>query len=104
MTSRNRIYLTCQLLTSSVMPAMSVAKEIKQTRPFPSASQEASVALLRTADLLHRLLSAVLEPHDVTVQQYNVLRILRGAGDAGLPTRSEEHTSELQSRLHLVCR
>ncbi len=25
-------------------------------------------------------------PEDVTPQQYNVLRILRGAGDAGLPT------------------
>src|SRR2546422_6619490 len=27
-----------------------------------------------------------------------------GPGDPGLMTRSEEHTSELQSRLHLVCR
>src|SRR5687768_17712190 len=26
------------------------------------------------------------------------------ADRAGAPTRSEEHTSELQSRLHLVCR
>src|SRR2546422_8555277 len=28
----------------------------------------------------------------------------RGRGDIGAPVRSEEHTSELQSRLHLVCR
>jgi DNA-binding MarR family transcriptional regulator len=27
-----------------------------------------------------------LEPHDITLQQYNVLRILRGAGEQGLPT------------------
>src|SRR2546422_1304023 len=27
-----------------------------------------------------------------------------GPGEAGSGTRSEEHTSELQSRLHLVCR
>src|SRR2546422_7122183 len=26
------------------------------------------------------------------------------SGQAGVPERSEEHTSELQSRLHLVCR
>src|SRR2546429_4818089 len=29
---------------------------------------------------------------------------LGGAGALGLDPRSEEHTSELQSRLHLVCR
>src|SRR2546422_6498039 len=28
----------------------------------------------------------------------------RGTPWSGSPTRSEEHTSELQSRLHLVCR
>jgi DNA-binding MarR family transcriptional regulator len=30
----------------------------------------------------------VLEPYGVTLQQYNVLRILRGAGEDGLPTLS----------------
>src|SRR5436305_8627865 len=68
------------------MLAMSITKEIKQTRPFPSATEEAAVALIRTADLLRRLIGSVVEPHDLTVQQYNVLRILRGAGHDGLPT------------------
>src|SRR2546429_6778558 len=31
-------------------------------------------------------------------------RRTRGRGGRSQPTRSEEHTSELQSRLHLVCR
>ncbi|MEA2694061.1 MAG: MarR family transcriptional regulator, organic hydroperoxide resistance regulator [Acidobacteriota bacterium] len=44
------------------------------------------IALLRTADLLRRHLSRVVEPHGITLQQYNVLRILRGSGDGGLPT------------------
>jgi DNA-binding MarR family transcriptional regulator len=44
------------------------------------------VALLRTADLVRRALGRVLEPYDITPQQYNVLRILRGAGEQGLPT------------------
>jgi DNA-binding MarR family transcriptional regulator len=61
-------------------------KEIRQTRPFPSARQEAFLAILRTADVLRRRIAQVLEPYDVTPQQYNVLRILRGAGPAGLPT------------------
>jgi DNA-binding MarR family transcriptional regulator len=47
---------------------------------------EAAAGLMRTADLLRRSISRVLEPHEVTAQQYNVLRILRGAGEKGLPT------------------
>ncbi|HSG47502.1 MAG TPA: MarR family transcriptional regulator, partial [Longimicrobiales bacterium] len=44
------------------------------------------VTLLRTADEVRRYLTRLLEPEDVTVQQFNVLRILRGAGPEGLPT------------------
>lgn len=61
-------------------------REIKQTRPFAGPTQEAAIALLRTADLVRRAMTALLDPHDITVQQYNVLRILRGAGERGLPT------------------
>jgi DNA-binding MarR family transcriptional regulator len=61
-------------------------RELRQTRPFQSPSHEAVVGLIRTADLMRRILAGVLEPHGMTLQQYNVLRILRGAGDAGLPT------------------
>jgi DNA-binding MarR family transcriptional regulator len=64
----------------------SVKDEIKQTRPFASPADEAVVTLLRTADKLRTFLSTVIEPHGITLQQYNVLRILRGAGAAGLPT------------------
>jgi DNA-binding MarR family transcriptional regulator len=44
------------------------------------------VSLLRTADDSRRHISRVLEPLGITLQQYNVLRILRGAGEDGLPT------------------
>lgn len=64
----------------------SVRDEIKQTRPFANPADEAVVTLLRTADKLRTALSAVAEPHGITLQQYNVLRILRGAGETGLPT------------------
>lgn len=60
--------------------------EIKQTRPFGTASEEAFVAILRTADLLRRRFATVVEASGITIQQYNVLRILRGARDSGLPT------------------
>jgi DNA-binding MarR family transcriptional regulator len=60
--------------------------ELRQTRPFPSSSEEAVVALLRTASLVRRAIAKLVEPYDISVAQYNVLRILRGAGEDGLPT------------------
>jgi DNA-binding MarR family transcriptional regulator len=63
----------------------SITDEIKQTRPFRSRSQEATIALMRTAHLLRREVDAVCENEGITSQQYNVLRILRGAR-APLPT------------------
>jgi DNA-binding MarR family transcriptional regulator len=63
-----------------------IQTELKQTKPFRSRGEEAAVALLRTADLMRRSIGLILAPHGLSVQQYNVLRILRGAGDDGLPT------------------
>jgi DNA-binding MarR family transcriptional regulator len=63
-----------------------VEREIRQTRPFASRETAAVVGLLRTADVVKRGLARVVEPRGITLQQYNVLRILRGAGAAGLPT------------------
>ncbi|HUP46804.1 MAG TPA: MarR family transcriptional regulator [Thermoanaerobaculia bacterium] len=63
-----------------------IQEELKQNRPFRTRSEEAAVALMRTADLVRRTVGAVVEPVGITPQQYNVLRILRGAGEAGLPT------------------
>lgn len=64
----------------------SILEEIRQSKPFRTRSQEAYLALLRTADDSKRYITRVLEPAGVTLQQYNVLRILRGAGGNGLPT------------------
>lgn len=61
-------------------------RELRQNRPFASAGQEALLSIVRTADHVARELAAIIEPAGVTRQQYNVLRILRGAGEAGLPT------------------
>jgi DNA-binding MarR family transcriptional regulator len=67
------------------MARSSITDEIKQTRPFRSRSQEATVALMRTAHLLRRKVDALVATAGLTHQQYNVLRILRGAR-APLPT------------------
>ena len=63
-----------------------IAAEIGQRRPFHSVKAEVAVSILRTAALLERHFAQVVAESGVTVQQYNVLRILRGAGDEGLPT------------------
>ena len=64
----------------------SLQRELRQRRPFASRGVESVIAVLRTADLLRRRLSQASAPHGITFQQYNVLRILRGAGEDGLPT------------------
>jgi DNA-binding MarR family transcriptional regulator len=63
-----------------------IRAEISQRRPFHSVKAEVAVSILRTAALLERHFAQVVAQSDVTVQQYNVLRILRGAGEEGLPT------------------
>jgi DNA-binding MarR family transcriptional regulator len=56
-----------------------LAAEIKQTRPFASPAQEATIALLRTTNVVRTRIARLVAREDVTLQQYNVLRILRGA-------------------------
>lgn len=45
------------------------------------------VSLIRTADALSRGAEALLKPYNLSGTQYNVLRILRGAGEKGLACR-----------------
>ena len=63
-----------------------ILDELRQTRPFPSQADEALVSLLRTTDVVRRHLGRCTDASEVTPQQYNVLRILRGAGKEGIPT------------------
>jgi len=57
--------------------------------PCAAADLEAQafVSLLRSADLLSRDVEALLKPFALSAAQYNILRILRGAGPAGLACR-----------------
>lgn len=50
----------------------------------PSPARRSVVELLHTADVLRRRFMVVLAPHRVSLPQYNVLRILRGAGGGPL--------------------
>jgi len=58
--------------------------ELKQTKPFARPGQEALLSIVRTAAVLEHQINDALKPFELTGSQYNVLRILRGAGSAGL--------------------
>jgi DNA-binding MarR family transcriptional regulator len=58
--------------------------ELQQQKPFGSLQQEAQLSIARTEAELRDLFERMLRPHGVSAAQYNVLRILRGAGPDGL--------------------
>jgi DNA-binding MarR family transcriptional regulator len=71
---------------SSSEEAVALQIEIAQNRPFHSVKAEIAVSILRTAALIERHFAQVVARTGLTIQQYNVLRILRGAGSEGMPT------------------
>ena len=73
---------------SSRSRSSAVQSEIRQTKPFRSIAQEATIALLRTASIVNRALARVVEPYGLSLAQYNALRIIRGAASGGIPTLS----------------
>jgi DNA-binding MarR family transcriptional regulator len=58
-------------------------QEIQQRKPIRLLEEETTLNLARTADLLMQRLADVLKPYALSATQYNVLRILRGAGTEG---------------------
>src|SRR5665213_1514103 len=58
--------------------------ELQQKKPFGSVYQEAFLNITRTDAVLGDALDRVLAPYELSATQYNVLRMLRGAGPDGL--------------------
>ena len=63
---------------------LNLADELKMSKPFSVPQEEATLAIIRTADVLQGSGAETLKAFDITPPQYNVLRILRGS-PAGLP-------------------
>ncbi|PYP76918.1 MAG: MarR family transcriptional regulator [Gemmatimonadetes bacterium] len=62
----------------------SLQHDLRQTKPFSSLQQEAYLSVVRTTSTLTDRVEDLLKPYGISGTQYNVLRILRGAGEGGL--------------------
>jgi DNA-binding MarR family transcriptional regulator len=58
--------------------------ELRQRKPFGSLCEEAFLNVARTEAVLRNGIERVLAPNGLSLAQYNILRILRGAGPDGL--------------------
>src|SRR4051794_6704716 len=65
---------------------MALKDEIKKRKPFDQPEEEAFLNLFRTTTLLQVDFERLFKGCGLSEPQYNVLRILRGAGPAGLPS------------------
>lgn len=61
-----------------------LAREIRQNKPFASIEEEAILNIARTAEIFTQISAEFLKDFGPSPTQYNVLRILRGAGQDGL--------------------
>jgi len=63
------------------MKASNLQHELKKKQPFAQPEEEACLNLLRTNDQLQIRFARLFREHGLTASQYNILRILRGAGE-----------------------
>src|SRR5205823_4598372 len=81
----NSRVLTIVVITSNIPLAMTLKPQTgSKARHAPCLEEAVFLDLLRTSDVLSRRLAHVLKNEDLSSNQYNVLRILRGAPQ-GLP-------------------
>jgi DNA-binding MarR family transcriptional regulator len=67
------------------VPVAKLKDEIRKSQAFSVLEQEAALNVFRTADALSRGFEELAKGTGLSGTQYNVLRILRGAGENGLP-------------------
>lgn len=77
---------------SPIFTAMGIEKDIQQQH-FRNEYQKASVNIIYSANWLNEKIKTMLDPDDITPQQYNILRILRG---------SQQPLSTLQIRSRML--
>ena len=84
-----------------------IDREIRNSKPLGSLEVEAALNIQRTGDFLERWTDEVLRPAGLRGDEYNVLRILRGAGPQGHPSsevrrRMIQETERFPALLHAL--
>jgi len=64
--------------------AAGLQHEVGKSHPFDTPEQEAYLNLVRTTGSLSREFLRLFREHDLTESQYNVMRIVAGAGAKGV--------------------
>ena len=59
-------------------------RELKLSKPLATLEHAAQLSIVRTSSMIMDAFECMLRPHGITATQFNVLRILRGAGPEGL--------------------
>jgi DNA-binding MarR family transcriptional regulator len=70
---------------------MSLKHDLKKVGEFDSPEQEVHLGILRTAEVVTRPFVELFKATGISPAQYNVLRILRGAGESGLACQEIAH-------------
>jgi hypothetical protein len=78
-----------------------IERELQLTKPLPSLARELVLNIYRTDQFLTECLEAVLRPADLRIDEFNVLRIIRGGGAEGHP-RAEIEKRMLHSPERLL--
>lgn len=74
------------MFTDMPTKTSAIQRELKQNKPFSTIEEEAGVTLFRTVDVIRGEMERKLGADGITLQQFNVLRILRGSHPEAMPT------------------
>jgi len=82
---------------------MNVENIIKTNKALP-LERRSIIHLMLVTNKINETITAVLKPYGVSLQQFNVLRILRGQGDtpANLSTLNERMVTKMSNTTRLV--
>ena len=91
------------IVVTYICAVMKIEQEIQQKK-FSSEYQKAHINVLFTAAWLNQMASQVLKPHNISWQQFNILRILRGMGEepATIKVLTERMIDKMSNASRLV--
>ena len=72
------VYIQIMKKTATTTKARRIEEEIHQTKPFPKVQTKDLINVIYTASWMEAQQAHLLKPFGISIQQYNILRILKG--------------------------